>query len=240
MNPAAAADRRTASHVHTSTRTTVSVLGALAALTGVEHGIGEITQGWAPAPSLVFGSWSHVDAFDALGGEPAMSLVPSLLASGVLSVVVALTLGAWATRYVDRPHAGAILAGLSVLLLVVGGGFGPPLLGILIGLLATRLDAPRVDRRGPATRLGTRLWPWSLATAVVCFLGLVPGTIVLNLVTGVDNPALVAVLIAGAFAGTALAMWSARVRDQVSDGPVTTAGASSPRHSSSEEQGGSS
>jgi hypothetical protein len=161
----------------------------------------------------VFESWPHVAAFDPLDGEPAMSLIPDLLISGVFSVLVALVLGAVALRYADRPHSGYLLLGVSLVLLLVGGGFGPPLLGALTGLLATRTDSPPTRTPGPAARLSARSWPWPLVVAVGCFLGLVPGTPLLYAATGSSFPTLVGLLTVGAFVATALAMWTARARD---------------------------
>lgn len=199
-----------------ATCTTVRVLGVLAAFTGIEHGIGEVTQGWAAPSAVVFESWPHVDAFDPLNGEPAMSLVPNLLVSGVLSIVVALLLGLTALR-ADRAHVGVTLIGLSLALLLVGGGFGPPLLGVLIGLLTLRIDAPTSRQSGPVVRAVARTYPWPLAVAVVGFVGLVPGTALTQLVVDRDLSTLVATLTLGAFAGTAFAMWSARARDRRGD-----------------------
>jgi hypothetical protein len=199
-----------------ATRTTVRVLGVLAAFTGIEHGVGEVTQGWAPPPAVVFESWPQADAFVPLDGEPAMSVVPSLVVSGVLSIVVAMLLGLTAVR-ADRAHVGVTLIGLSLVLLLVGGGFGPPLLGVLIGLLALRIDSPPSRRPGPVLGVVARIYPWPLVVAVVCFLGLVPGTALTQLVVDRDIAPLVATLTVGALAGTALAMWSARARDRTDD-----------------------
>jgi hypothetical protein len=44
--------------------------GALAAFTGIEHGLGEISQGSVAPPAVVFQSWPHVSAFDPLS-DPA-------------------------------------------------------------------------------------------------------------------------------------------------------------------------
>lgn len=197
----------------TATLTTVRVFGALAAFTGVEHGLGEISQGPGRPPALVFESWPHAAAFEPLDGEPAMSLIPDLLVSGALSVVVALVLGGVALRYPHCPHSGLVLFGLSLVLLLVGGGFGPPLVGALAGLLATRVNAP-VRRPGPRNRLGAGLWPWPLLAATTCFLGLVPGTALLHALTGETYPAFVSALTLGAFAATALAIVSARAWDR--------------------------
>jgi hypothetical protein len=196
----------------------VRVFGALAALAGVEHGLGEIVQGREAPPAVVFESWPDAAAFEPLDGEPAMSLVPDLLVSGVLSVLIALALGVVAVLHPRRRRSGPLLVGLSVCLLLVGGGFGPPLLGVLAGLLATRAHAPPPDHGpgpGPVTRAGAGLWPWPLVAAAGCFLGLVPGTALLHVVTGTVGSTLVALLTVGAFAATALAVWTARARDRL-------------------------
>lgn len=206
----------TATRPGSATRRTIRVLGALAAFTGIEHGIGAVSQGWAAPPAVVFESWPHVEVFAPLDGEPAMSLVPNLLVSGALSIVVALVLGLTAVRS-DRPHLGLTIIGTSTLLLLVGGGFGPPLLGVLVGGLALRIDAPTSRPPGPVARVAARTYPWPLTVATACFLGLVPGTLLTQLVMDGDISALVATLTLGAFVGTALAMWSARARDRAED-----------------------
>ncbi|WP_347355092.1 hypothetical protein [Intrasporangium sp.] len=197
----------------TATLLTVRVLGLLAALNGLDHGVGAITQGPGSPPNRLFQSWANVDAFDPLGGEPALTLIPDLLVSGLLAVLTAITLGAWATVCPERRHSGLVIVGLSLLLLLVGGGFGPPLLGIVVGLLAMRIGSMTSRPVGPVTRLAARLCPWPLVVAALCFLGLVPGTMLLYVV-GIDSGGLVMVLIVAAFAATALAVWSARATDR--------------------------
>ncbi|HEU4915277.1 MAG TPA: hypothetical protein VFV13_01770, partial [Acidimicrobiia bacterium] len=48
---------------------------------------------------------------------------------------MALALGAWAVWFIDRPQGGLVLIRLSLLPAVVGGGFGPPLIGIIAGVV---------------------------------------------------------------------------------------------------------
>ena len=201
-----------------ATVTTVRVFGLIAALTGIEHGLGEISQGPATARGVVFESWPHVAAFDPLNGEPAMSLIPNLLISGIASVLVSVALGVVAGSYSHRAHSGSFILGVSLLLLLVGGGFGPPLLGVLAGVLRTRIDAPPAHPTHAAARIGAVLWPWLLLVAAGSFLGLVPGTPLLYAATGRDISTLVAVLTVAAFTTTGLAMWAGRARDHLDTG----------------------
>lgn len=198
----------------TATVVTVRVLGLLAAINGIDHGIGAITQGPGAPPDAVYSSWAHVDAFDPLGGEPALTVIPDLLVSGLVSVLTAVALGVWVTLCPTRRHSGPVILALALLLLLVGGGFGPPLLGFVVGLLAMRIGSTTSRPVGSVSRLISRLWPWPLAAAAFCFLGLVPGTALLY-VAGVDNDGLVTALIVGAFTATGLAVWSARAKDRV-------------------------
>jgi hypothetical protein len=80
-----------------ATRVAVAAVGLLAALAGIEHGIGEILQGWVAPSSVVFESWPDTAGFEILSGEPATSLIPNLALSGLLTVVVAIAVGVWAT-----------------------------------------------------------------------------------------------------------------------------------------------
>jgi hypothetical protein len=184
-------------------RIVASTFGAVLALAGIEHGIGEILQGPVAAASPLIESWPNAEAFEILAGEPAMTLVPNLLVSGILTVIVSAAVAVWAVGFVHRRHGGLVLIGLSLLLLAVGGGFGPPLLGIVIGIGATRIGAPSSARPGPVGRALSRAWPWILAVGVLAYLGLFPGLVLLSLVTEVPEGAVYG--LAGVAFGSAIA-----------------------------------
>jgi hypothetical protein len=197
-----------------ATRIVVSTFGVLVALAGIEHGVGEILQGSVRPAGLAFESWADSEAFEILGGEPAMTIIPNLLVTGILAVLVAVAVGIWSVGFVDRRRGGLVLILLSVLLLLVGGGFGPPLIGIVIGIAATRIGAISGGRPGPVSRALGRVWAWILGIGVLGYLSLVPGTIVLKEVWGVDNAGLVVGFTAVAFTGLILALVAARARDR--------------------------
>ena len=206
-----------------ATRAVVSVFGGLVTgLAGLEHGIGEALQGSVAPAGLVFPSWPGAAFFRTVAGEPAMSLVPNLLASGLLTILVSLGFLVWAIGFPHRKSSGPVLLGLSVVLLLVGGGFGPPLLGIIVGITAT-WARPRAGASRPSTGLGRALgalWPWVFAAAIAAWLLVMPGTILLDRVFGVrELEAVVPVFILLAFATLGLAIVTALARDRLAGQP---------------------
>ena len=203
---------------NSATRIVVSTFGALVAFAGIEHGVGEILQGPLAPGGVAIESWPDVKAFQILAGEPAMTVIPNLLVTGVLAVIVALAFGIWSVTFVERRHGGLVLIALSVLLLLVGGGFAPPLMGIILGIAATRIGA--VSRRPPGgvARAMGRVWPWALGVGVLGYLGLFPGLVVASWLFGVSDPNLVLGLSAVSFAALLLAPIAARAHDRVQAG----------------------
>ena len=203
-----------------ATSVVVSTLGAFAAFAGVEHGIGEVRQGWVAPSSLVIQSWPDVAAFDPLNGEPAMTVVPNLAVTGVLAIVVSLAMAAWSLRAMERRRGGFGLIALAFVLLFVGGGFGPPLIGIIAGIAAALAPQPA---RGNAERVptaGGQLWPWLLAATVAGYLSLFPGLVLLRAMTGFEASAVVFALTAGSFAALVLTLLTARADDaRKAEGP---------------------
>lgn len=179
-----------------ATRLTVATFGGLAGLVGVEHAIGDLLQGSIAPPALVFQSWPDSPFFRIMDGEPAMTLIPNLLVSGLLAALFSLAYLIVAVWYADRRYAGLGLILLSLIMLLVGAGFGPPLLGIIIGLTATRLHAPNAWSRAHLPpglqRSLTALWPWSYGAALAAWLLLFPGLNLLDTFIGLPDSYLTA------------------------------------------------
>ena len=66
--------------------------------------------------------------------EPAMTVVPNLLVTGILATIVGVITMVWAAAFVHKKRDGLILIALSVALLLVGGGLFPPLIGVAAGV----------------------------------------------------------------------------------------------------------
>jgi hypothetical protein len=197
----------------------VSAFGALAALAGIEHGVGAFLQGSVAPSSLVFQSWPDTAGFEVVSGEPAMTLIPNLAISGVLAILVALAVGIWAVWHIGRRSGGLGLIGLSVLLLLVGGGFGPPLIGVIGGATATRIGRNGGRPPGRARAALARVWPWLLGATLFGYLSLVPGMVLVSRYTGFDDPLVVSGLTVFSFMALILTVVAARAHDRLGERP---------------------
>jgi hypothetical protein len=182
-----------------ATRALVSTLGILMGIAGIEHGIGEILQGNIAPTGIMFPSWPDSAFFRIVGGEPAMTIVPNLLVTGVLAILFSVTFLVWATLFVHRQNGGLVLILLAIAMLVAGGGIFPPILGIIIGALGTRITAPLNWWRSHLSArlrhfLGTA-WSWSFVACLMAWLFLFPGINLLGYFFGVNNPNLTVILI---------------------------------------------
>jgi hypothetical protein len=150
-----------------------SALGAFAGFGGPEHGVFEVMQGHVRPESLIIVSMGPPCDPDQVWNacEPAMTVVPSFLITGILSIIVGLITMVWAVFFVQRRRGGLVLVGLSIALLLVGGGLFPPLIGIVAGMVGTRIHAPVAGKTTPLSRFLAALWPWSLIAFFVWVFG---------------------------------------------------------------------
>jgi hypothetical protein len=175
-----------------SMRVLAAVCGTLAGVGGLVHGVGEMVQGGAAPTGIVFDSWVDGPIARNLGGEPAMTVVPSLLITGVLTLVVSSALIVWSVRALDRRRAGTGLVLLSATMVLVGGGFGPPILGMLAGLVAGGAHTPVTQWAGRLSgRAGQALaaiWPTMFWVCAVNVVFLVLGSLVIGGLLGLAVP----------------------------------------------------
>lgn len=172
-------------------RMVASLFGILAGLGGLTHGVGEVLQGNVVPSGIVINSWTQGPIATNMGGEPGITLVPNLLVTGVLTILVSLSILVWATVFVQRKNGGRILIVLSIVMLLVGGGVGPPIIGILAGVAGTGINAPTVGWRARLAANGrrflVRLWPWIFGIAAVSGTFLVVGSVILVYFFGLNN-----------------------------------------------------
>jgi len=173
-------------------RIVASIFGVLVGIGGITHGIGETLQGNIAPSGITINSWTEDPIATNMGGEPAMTIVPNFLVTGVLTILVSLAVLVWAALFVQRKNGGWILVFLSVAMLLVGGGFAPPIIGVLAGMAGTgikttsnwwRTHLPANNRRYLA-----KLWPWVFSACVVNGIFLVIGSVILVYFFGMNNP----------------------------------------------------
>lgn len=165
--------------MNNKTRLFASTFGTIMALAGIEHGIGEIFQGNIAPAGIMILSWPGSEFFRSLGGEPAMTVIPNLLVTGIITVLVSLIFLVWSILFVDRKYGGWVMILLSIAMLLVGAGIFPPIFGILIGVVATRIhvteSSTKVHRSVGIGHFLAKLWPWAYSTCILSWLLLLPG-----------------------------------------------------------------
>lgn len=180
--------------MNNATRVYVSTFGAIMALAGIEHGVGEILQGNVAPEGLMIQSWPEAEFFRSLGGEPAMTVIPNLLVAGILTVLVSLALLVWTILFVHKKNGGFVMMLLCIAMLLVGGGIFPPILGLFISAAATRIHSPLNwwrTRLSPGVRRALAgLWRGSFSACVISWFAMLPGIGLLWYFFGVDNEVL--------------------------------------------------
>jgi len=127
------------------TRAAASIIGIFAGLGGASHGPGEILQGNIAPNGIMIEAWPGLTA---LAGEPAMTIVPSFLVTGVLAIIFGVIVAIWAAAFVQKKNGGVVLILLSIIMLLVGGGIVPPVFGVAAGIIGTRIKHSESTKHG--------------------------------------------------------------------------------------------
>lgn len=156
-----------------ATRIITATFGAFAGFGGLEHGYFEILQGNGRPENIMIASMGAPCVPEEIWHicEPAMTIVPNFLVTGILSMVLGLITMVWAIAFVRRAQSGMILALLSFGLLLFGGGIFPPLIGIIGGVVGTRINTPLKKQPGPVWRMLAKAWPWTIISFFVFLFG---------------------------------------------------------------------
>jgi hypothetical protein len=174
-------------------KSTALVFGILAGLGGLTHGVGEVLQGNVKLDSIVVNSWTQGPIATNMGGEPGITIIPNVLISGILTILISLTIIVWAI-FGRNKHYGRTLVLLSVGLLLVGGGVGPPLIGMLAGVAGIGVDKPstwwRQHLPENVRHFLAALWPWVFSITVINGVFLIIGSVILVYLFGLNKPLL--------------------------------------------------
>lgn len=159
-------------------RIVASVTGILVGLTGFEHGLFEVLQGNISMRVGVIDAIGPTQRLWENGTEPAFTLVPNFLVTGILAMFVGLMIMIWSFAYIDRKNGAWILVLLSVAVFLVGGGFSPLVLAVIPVIAATQIDKPLTRWRSHLLSrvldILAGLWKWVFTTFVIlCLLALI-------------------------------------------------------------------
>jgi hypothetical protein len=150
--------------------------GVSAGIAGLEHGYFETLQGSTRPASLMFASWGPPCVPEKIwhACEPAMSILPNFLITGLLAMLLSLAIMAWSAWLIQRKQGGLGLILLSIALLLFGGGFFPPIIGLVGGVAGMQIHKPMTGQPGSVTRFAAKLWPWPLVIFLVWVWGQFP------------------------------------------------------------------
>jgi hypothetical protein len=185
-----------------TTLTLALALAILAGIMGIEHGIGEVLEGNRPTEGIFILSWPNAPFFEIMSGEPAMTIIPNYFFTGILAILFSITFLMVLLRYRLARKSIPVQAGLLVLMLLTGGGFGPPILGTIAVLIALKGDSQLSTwRKLPLKlhRVFSKLWPWVFGVCLAGWLMLFPGAALVSYFAGVDSALIMIIPILVAF-----------------------------------------
>lgn len=147
-----------------ATRVVASVLGAFGGFMAMEHGFLETLQGNIAPSSIIIDAVGHQANSVFQGSEPALTLIPNFLLTGILTMIISLIVIVWATAFIQRKNGVVFLILFSTILFLVGGGLAPLIIFIISCAIATRINKPltfwRGHLSGTAGHFLAKLWPY--------------------------------------------------------------------------------
>ena len=157
-----------------STRVIVAVIGIMLAISGLNHGIFEVLQGNTPTGGVGINAIGPDHIQWEWGGEGAFTLVPNFLLTGLLAILVSITVAVWSVGFIHKQNGANVFILLCVALFLVGGGAAQVVFFLPAWGVATRINKPLTwwqkvlpEKIRPA--LG-KIWPFTLSISVISFL----------------------------------------------------------------------
>lgn len=89
-----------------ATRIYASTLGILVGLAGVKHAFLEFLQGNVRPDGIMIDATGPEQRLWESATETALTIIPSFLISGILSMIIGVLVAIWAYAYVDRKLGG--------------------------------------------------------------------------------------------------------------------------------------
>jgi hypothetical protein len=174
-----------------ATRVIATTVGVIFGFSGFNHGFFEFLQGNKPTNGLVIHAIGEAQRFWVQGTEDAFTIIPNFLISGLLSMIIGLTIVVWSIWFLPRKHGPTVFLLLFILLFLVGGGMGQIAFFVPAWAFATRLDKPLTWWKKTLPRRSwsflSKLWPVTLVLASILILIGIEIAIFGN-IPGMSNP----------------------------------------------------
>jgi hypothetical protein len=140
-----------------ATRVIVTTIGVIFGVAGFNHGFFEFLQGNTPTGGMFIPAIGEAQRFWPLGTEDAFTLVPNFMITGILAMLVGVTIIIWSLRFIQEPYGPTGFLVLFILLFLVGGGVGQIAFFLPAWAFATRMNKPLTWWRKVLPR---RTWPF--------------------------------------------------------------------------------
>lgn len=177
-----------------ATRVIVTTIGVIFGFAGFNHGFFEFLQGNTPTDGLVIQAIGEAQRFWPLGTEEAFTIIPTFLISGILSMILGLTIVVWSLGFIHTKHGRTVFLGLFILLFLFGGGIGQVAFFLPAWAFATRMDKPltwwrRVLPERTWPLLSTLWMPVLILSSAIMLMGL--QIAIFGFIPGVVDPGVV-------------------------------------------------
>jgi len=177
-----------------ATKLNVAVFGSIFGISGINHGFFEILQGNKLTPGLFVMAIGEAQKMWLHGNEPALTIIPNFMISGVLSVFIGGLIILWSIKFVHLKYGPIILFILFTILLLVGGGIAQIIFFPWICLVASRINKTPIISimKLPLNiqQLFSNIWPFLLSISgfILVFALFVATT---GFIPGISNPEII-------------------------------------------------
>lgn len=164
-----------------------ATLGVIFGISGMGHGFFETLQGNTATGGLVVNAIGVTHMMWAHGNEPAFTIIPNFLFSGIAAMTVGAAVIIWSAKYMHKKNATLVFLLLFVLLFLVGGGIAQVIFFVIGWAFSTRIHKPlhwwRKAIPTGARRFLSKVWfPFLIISSLlllntlqIAIFGFVPG-----------------------------------------------------------------
>ena len=91
-----------------ATRVIATTIGVIFGLSGINHGSFEFLQGNTPTDGFIIQAIGEAQRFWGLGTEEAFTIIPNFLITGILSMILGLTIVIWSLWFIQTKYGRTV------------------------------------------------------------------------------------------------------------------------------------